>query len=456
MASIMMVPFHGDGAGVAELSWGQREIWAAIKTQQSWIPIGGVGPLPPGQDIDFFVAALGFMVSRHQSLRTRLRFEPDGRVRQVLADHGEVPLHVVDVPDDDDPARVADDLGVEFHDRKFDFEREWPIRMAVVRHRGAPTHLVAVHCHLALDAGGFRTVAADLTRFPDIDTADQEPAHDPLEQVRWQQSEAGQRQHATVARHWRRLLNKVATERFGHTDDEQQPRHWRVTGNLPAAHVAMRAIAHRLGQPDTSPVLMAAVAMALSQVTGVDPTVLQVIVNNRFRADLATTASPVAQSALCAINVADRTFDEVVDRAWRSLMSAYLNAYYDPHRMDELIAELGRERGAEIDLDCFFNDRRDQPRREYSGPPPTDAELNAAQGRTTLEWGPHSDAPAPRFYVHVLDTPDTIELIVFADTRYLPPGDIAKFLAQFETILVESAFNPTTPSDIPAATAGRP
>jgi hypothetical protein len=141
-------------------------------------------------------------------------------------------------------------------------------------------------------------------------------------------------------------------------------------------------------------------------------------------------------------------------------MSAYLNAYYDPHKMDELIAEMGKERGAKIDLDCFFNDRRDQPRREYTGPPPVEAELTAASGKTTLNWGPHSDAPAPRFYIHVLDTPNTIELITFADTRYLSPGDIAKFLTQFETILVEAAFNPATPTPIPAGTptlaGGRP
>jgi hypothetical protein len=460
MSSVILVPFRGPGAGVSDLSWGQQEIWAAMRAQESSLAGGSVAPMAEDQDIDYAVALLGYLMGRYPSFRTRLRFAADGKVAQILTDHGEAQLHIVDAPDEADPEQVAWTVRDEYVTTVFDYVNEWPIRMAVVRHRGAPTHLIAVHCHLALDAGGFRTVAADLARFPDVDMADRESTQDPLEQARWQQSAAGQRQHATVARHWRRLLGKVATERFAHTDDEQQPRHWRVASNLPAAHVAMRAIAHRLGQPDTSPVLMAAVAMALSQVTGVDPTVLQVIVNNRFRADLATTASPVAQSALCAINVANRTFDEVVDRAWRSLMSAYLNAYYDPTRMDELIAEIGRERGAEIDLDCFFNDRRDQPRREYAGPAPTQAELNAALGQTTLDWGPHSDAPAPRFYVHVLDTPDTIELITFADTRYLPPGDIAKFLTQFETILVEAAFTPPTNSDIPtgdpATTASHP
>lgn len=440
---------------MSDLSWGQQEIWTAMQVQESSLAGGSVAPMAAGQDIDYAASLLGYLMSRYPSFRTRLRFAADGKVEQVLADHGEAQLHIVDAADEEDPEQTAWTVRDDYVKTVFDYVNEWPIRMAVVRHRGLPTYLVAVHCHLALDAGGFRTVAAALAKFPDVDMADQESAtQDALAQVRWQQSAAGERQHATVARHWRRLLGKVATHRFGHTDDEQSPRHWRVTCDSPSAHVAMRAIAERLGQPDTSPVLMAAVAMALAQVTGVDPTVLQVIVNNRFRADLATTVSPVAQSALCAISVDGRTFDGVVERAWRSLMSAYLNAYYDPHKMDELIAEMGRERGADLDLDCFFNDRRDQPRREYTGPPPTEAELNAASGKTTLNWGPHLDAPAPRFYVHVLDTPNTIELIIFADTRYLPPSDIAKFLTQFENILVEAAFNSTAPTLTPAT--GRP
>jgi len=101
--------------------------------------------------------------------------------------------------------------------------------------------------------------------------ADESAAHDALEQVRWQQSEAGQRQHASVARHWRRLLSKVATERFGDPVDEQSHDTGASPATRPRPTWPMRAIAERLGQPDTSPILMAAVAMALAQVTGMDP-----------------------------------------------------------------------------------------------------------------------------------------------------------------------------------------
>jgi condensation domain-containing protein len=452
MSSVISVPFHGAGAGVADLSWGQQEIWSAMRAQESSLAGGSVAVFPEGKGLDYAVSLLAYLMGRYPSFRTRLRFEPDGTVRQVLSDHGVARLHIVDAPDDADPAQFAEGVRKEYVDRIFDYVNEWPIRMAVIRHRGEPTHIVAVHCHLALDGGGFQAMAASVLGYDETTGApadDDESTQDPLDQVRWQQGPAGQRHQAMVARHWRKLLSRIPTNRFGHTDDERQPRYWRVTGSSPAACQAARAIAWRAKQPDTSPVLMAAVAVALAQVTGISPAVLKVMVNNRFRPGLARTASPVAQSALCAIDVGGLTFHRAVDGARGSLMGAYFNAYYDPAGIAEVIAEIGRERGEPMDLDCYFNDRRDKSSREFCGPAPTVAQLRAAPRMGPLTWGPHSDAPSPRFYVHVIDVPDTVELLVFADTRYLPPGDLVAFFDRFEEVLVETAFDPTTGTGIP-------
>jgi hypothetical protein len=50
--------------------------------------------------------------------------------------------------------------------------------------------------------------------------------------------------------------------------------------------------------------------------------------------------------------------------------------------------------------------------------------------------------------------------MIFADTRYLPPDDMAAFVARFEEILVAAAFDPATPTNSPTAdaapVAGRP
>jgi hypothetical protein len=445
VASIIMVPFHGDGAGIAELSWGQREIWTAMRTQQSWIPIGGAGPVPPEQDVNYFVAALGFMVSRHQSLRTRLRFEPDGTVRQVVADRGEIPLHVVDVPDGDDPALAAEQLRHDFHENDFDYEREWPVRIAVVRQHGVATHLVALYSHFAVDGAGVRALIADAAHLgTDAPPVTSLP---PLAQAAWQESPAGQRLNRATQRHWRRQLARVSARRFADTDDEREPRHWQAWFHSPAAHLGMRSVMARTGS-ETSPVVLAAVAVGLARVTGHNPAALQVVVHNRFRPGLADTVSQIAQTGLCVIDVADITFDEAVERARQSTTSTYLNAYYDPDEMTELIAELGRERGEEFDLGCFFNDRRAQDNRESTDPLPTPEQIAAARAETTVRWGPHSDKPFERFFVHIQDTPDTLEVLAQSDTRYLPPDDLRAFLDVFESVLVGAAFDPATPTGV--------
>jgi hypothetical protein len=457
VASIITVPFQGDGAGVAQLSWGQREIWAAIRAQQSSLAIGGVAALPVPRDVEDFVAILKFTLSRHQSLRTRLRSQPDGSLRQVLADHGEFPLHVVDVPDDGDPAQSAEDLLAEFRRTEFDYEHEWPCRMGVVRHRGLGTHLVAIYCHFAVDGGGLAALFTDgldvLFNGGDVPTDPPEVTSlAPFAQVAWQTSPAGQRQNQATRRHWKRQLARVSARRYADTDDERQPRHWQVVCHTPAAYLAVRSVAART-RTETSPVLLAAVAVALAKATGRNPSVLQVVVNNRFRPGLADTVSPIAQTGLCVVDVADITFDEAVDRARRSATSAYLNAYYDPDQMTELIAELGRDRGEDIDLSCFLNDRRRQETRESVNAMPTKAQIRAALADTKLTWGPHSDIGWEPFFCHFDSARDALDLLVQADTRCLPPGDMAVFLHAFESTLVRAAFDPAAMTGVaqPAA-----
>ena len=452
MASIITVPFHGDGAGEADLTWGQREIWAAMVAQESSLAIGGAVPLPVAKDIDDVVAMVRFTMGRHQSLRTRLRYLPDGGVRQVLAEHGEFPLHLVDVPDDGDPALAAEDLLAEFRGTDFDYEHEWPIRMGVVCQRGVPTHLVAIYCHLAVDGGGLAALFIDGldVLFRDAELPADPPevtALTPLAQAAWQSGPGGRRQNLATQRHWKRQLTGVPARRFPDTDDERQPRHWQVRCHSAAAYLATRSIAARTGT-ETSSVLMAAAAVAFATATGGNPAVLQVVVNNRFRPGLADTVSPIAQTGLCVIDVADITFDQAVDRARQSATSAYLNAYYDPDEMTALIAEVGRERGEEIDLNCFLNDRRSQESRESVGPLPTKTQIRAALNDTTLDWGPHSDTEFAPFFCHFDNAPDAVHVLAQSDTRCLPPDGLAAFLNAFESILVRAAFDPAASTGV--------
>ena len=95
MTDTVIVRFEGDGSGVAELSWGQHEIWQVMADKGDSLPIGGVRALPPGQTVADVAAGLRFVMGRHQSLRTRLRLAAGRAPQQVVHASGEIEGAVV-------------------------------------------------------------------------------------------------------------------------------------------------------------------------------------------------------------------------------------------------------------------------------------------------------------------------------------------------------------------------
>src|SRR5689334_16961353 len=92
VTSRILLPFRGEGAGVGELTWGQQGIWQTMRRTGRTMNIGGTVPLAPGTTVDDVATMLRYIVSRHQTLRTRLRYVPDGLPQQVVSESGEVAL----------------------------------------------------------------------------------------------------------------------------------------------------------------------------------------------------------------------------------------------------------------------------------------------------------------------------------------------------------------------------
>jgi hypothetical protein len=315
--------------------------------------------------------------------------------------------------------------------------------MAAVCRDGVPTHMVAVYNHLALDAHSLLALIDDLTtRDPETGAAaGPVTATQPLEQAVQQQTPAAQRQTDAALRHWGRVLRTVTPERFDRRD-EQTPRFWDLAYYSKAADLAMRSIAARLGT-DTSPVLLAAYGVAMASTIGRNPVVLQLAVSNRFRPGFAGAVSPIAQSSPCLLDVADITFEQAVARAYRAAMATYLNSYYDPLQRVALYESINAERGAEIDVQVYFNDRRDQNRDDRSRPAVTaeigDADIEEALPASRLTWGPRSSMLQPTFYLDVNDAPDGVEFTLTADTRYVAPEGMEAFVRALESTVVEAA-----------------
>ncbi|HEY0638318.1 MAG TPA: hypothetical protein VGD67_11780 [Pseudonocardiaceae bacterium] len=450
MSDRVPVPFHGDGAGVDVMSWGQMSIWQSILVSGRARTLGGVDALPPGTTIADAVATLRFALTRHPALRTRLRFDgvddgchldPGGTPapRQECAASGVVELELVDAAGD--PAGAAAATMERLQRTTFAFAEDWPVRMAVVRDGDVLTHAVGVYLHLVLDAGGLTALMADLAHLGR--GAVPPPAGEtPLEQARRQATAGALRQDAASLRHLERVLRAAPASRFGPPRTDRPERVSMIRHRSPALLLACRAVAARDGV-DTSPVLFAGFAVALARLTGRNPVFAMLMVHNRFRPGLAGSVSAVAQSGACLFDVAGLTVGEAVRRAVQLTIGVYKHAYYDPYRRDEVMARVNEERGEVVDFSCYFNDRR-RP-GTAAGPAPTEAEVRAAP-RGTSRPATEVAIPQQKLFLRVDDAPGALDLTISADERYFDADGMAALAAAIEEVALEAALAPGRPA----------
>lgn len=430
------VAFKGEGEGVGELSWGQRAIWNGMSASGESLTMSAVRPLEPGATVEQFASELAFYLNTYEAMRTLLRFEPDGRVLQVVHSSGTAEIEVYDAGDRD-PAELAAEVERHYATTHFDYEHEWPMRCALVRRDGVLTHLVVAIAHYVADAAGAFAMFEDLqSRDPVTGVPSRPPGIQPLAQAAQQQT-TGVRQNEAALRYWEEQLRAIPSSMFPDPRrDDAGWRFWEADYSSPALLLAMRAVAVRLAV-STGAVLYAAFAGALSAVTGANPIATTVTVNNRLRPGLTNAGGPMAQLGLCTLDVAGASFTELVYRARGRLLAAQKYAYYAPNDNDRLVERIGRERGVAFDLRCMFNDRRNG-----DGPidAPGEAEIRAAIPATTVTWR-EVETLHQRLMIHVNDHPTALTALVQVDTAYLGRDGMAEVLRRMEETALAAALH---------------
>lgn len=430
----IIVPFEGAGAGAGGLTWGQQQVWAAMVEIDSSLAMGGVVPITDGRTAEDLAGELRFFMCRYASMRTLLRFapqDPGGTVTQEVFGAGEAVLHVLDTTGDEDPATAAEQLATAWRERKFDYATEWPLRMAVVRHDGVATHVVALMCHVAADLGGVSVMMRDLALPDPPDVALQ-----PLD-LAHQQQQPSSRRHTTAAmRYWEGHLRAVPARRFEPVQPPpvDGPRYRRIVWDSPAMFLASDTVAARVGA-DPAWVLLAAFAVGLGRVTGTSPFVAQAIIGNRFRPGLRDVVSPLTQNGLCVLDVAGVPAEEAVARARTASMSTSKYAYYDPRTRLALIEQIERDRGERLDLGCFYNDRRTPAVPAPATPDAVRAALGASRVLQEVPMKFFNE----QLMVNIDDVPGTVRMTVEVDTHHLSPADMHALLGEMEAFTVETA-----------------
>jgi len=449
MTEGIVVPFEGPGAGVGGLTWGQLKVWELMREAGTSMSMGGAVPVTDGRTVEDLAAELGFFMCRYGSMRARIRTGADGGLVQEVAGSGETTLGIVDVADEDDPDEAAEDLAARWQETIFDYAGEWPIRMAAIRHRGAATHVVVMIPHVATDGGGISVMLEELAERDPVTKEPKNPesAIGPLELAAQQRTPSGQRQSETSLRHWERLLRAAEPRRFGPHVDRGEPRYQQAIFVSRALDLASRAVAARVGTSASS-VVLAAYAVAVARLTGINPMLIQVVVSNRFRPGLADVSHPLSVSGLLLVDVADATFDEVVDRTQRASTHCSKYAYYDPAQLDELRARIDQERGAEVDISCVFNERRLDISIEPGGPVPPREELEAALTDSVLRWGKPFTRFVEKLMIQVGGAPDAVEVLTQLDTHYVSREEAEALVLDMESLVVKAACDPDLPTGI--------
>lgn len=449
MVDRILLPFAGPGEGIEELSWGQRSMWIAIEREGQSITLGGVAPLIAGRTLQYLTNMYSAIISRHQALRTRLVFGPDGSVRQRVFGSGTVPMEVIEAGDRD-PELLAQEVYADYTRRNFDYANEWPVRLATICRNGQPTHSVVVYLHLQLDGIGMQALLADLATNFDRQTGQPlRPAEGtgPLDQARWQRTPAAQRQSEASLRHLEKVLRSVPLERFPVMYPDAEPSFPMLQCESRTLLLATRLLGRQLGI-DASPILLGLFAIAVGRLRQQNQFVALLAVSNRFRAGLAQSVSVVAQVSPCLFEVADVSLAEALTRARRASMSAYKYGYYDPVARQRLIQQITADRGARPDLSCFFSDRRADRGAVAAEAAPTAADLIAALPATTLRWPPLEEEIPEKLYLTVADAEDAIALELHTDSRYFSRAEAEELVRSMESIAIEAAGDPTVSTGV--------
>jgi hypothetical protein len=443
VAERIAVPFEGEGSGVEELTWAQFAAWRSMQKfgETEWT--GGTMPLDAGTSVQDIVKLLRFIVSRHQSLRTRLLPGHDGPPKQVLAESGEITLEVYE--NDGDPQRLAAAIRADYEAAPWDPYTDWPLRMAVVADGDQAVHFVALYCHMVIDGYGFDALRLDLNNLDPATGAHLAPVTgvQPLELARAQQKPSTLRQHNASMRYWEKHLRVIEPQRFAQRLTPQDPQWCEATFRTPATHLALAVLSERM-DVHSGVVLLAAHAVMLGRLSGQPVGMFRIVVSNRFRPGFAESVSNLAQAGLAVIDTADCTFEDAIARAWKSELAAGMNAYYHPRDLWPLIDRVSAERGVALDTRCYFNDRRFSAAQTRAGSMPTPEQITAALPGSSLRWGPASDEPDATCFLNIDVAPEAIDLTWRVDTAYVSPAMLEKCLRGMESLVVTAALDQAT------------
>ncbi|MEU6848699.1 condensation domain-containing protein [Actinacidiphila alni] len=340
----------------ADLCWGQRYHW--LRYQQ--VPAGTRHdahivvntPLPEGLSLAGLKSALGYLVRRHEGLRTVFDADAAPGPRQRVEPPRPLPLRVASTEQDGTPAPAA--VVSEMSVTEFDLAREWPIRACAVTTGGVPRRLALVLNHLAFDDWSIQLFQRD---FEALLGALAERRRVELPPVAYQPADLAAAEalptpeRTAVLRYWQDTVPALPADTFARRRTpapSDGPAAYGATLTSPTLLGAVREIAGRL-RVWPSAVHLAAYAVAMATYAGEPAVTFRWLTSHREDGPRMSVMTCMFSPVLVSVDLGgDPGFAEVVARVARAVDTAQEHAYAPYDEVMEIVARDGFRRGTPL------------------------------------------------------------------------------------------------------------
>jgi len=469
----LTVQVTGARAATTVPTWGQWAIWRwhGMVDEDAHFNNGERHEIPVGCGLEQVVDAIGYVLHRHDALRTVFRTE-DGELRQVVESAGTVTVDVYDTTVAE-AETVAETVKGQLSALAWN-GRQWPTRMALVVADQTPVWLVLAYNRLVLDAASADIVKDDVMKACTGEASELPPRWQPVEQAYYEQSPEGAAANEQALEHWRRILADAPRSMFDYpARTPERMRYGYVHFESPAMARAVWMMRKRWRIPSAA-LLVAAMAVVLSQYSGRAEIVMQLLAANRGDRNRRQMVGTLTALGLLHVDLHESSFEQVARKTLRAFSVANQSAFYDSTAVGALLKDMRLRRGAYLDLAIYFNDLRSAADIGDPEPEMTEQELHELAG--TAWQSRDTSSPDAPVYVgpvlrHEMETSPTLAdarfflvtthgrhlpLLLFGDTKYFSREALRELLCGMERLLVAAACGAADSADLAQITGVTP
>ncbi|GAA1011094.1 hypothetical protein Aple_057010 [Acrocarpospora pleiomorpha] len=452
------VRFSGGRAGRANLAWGQRSIYEAMRqagpASAHYFNLWRVLPMPRGRGpytVEQVTSAVVALVARHDSLRSRIALREDGHPFQIVSETGWLERQVL-AATEQEAEKAAEGLVLDLAARAFDLVEEWPVRIGLITVDDVVRQVGVVLCHTAVDGYAADIVVRDLRQLLLRGSLARPPSQQVLDLVAEQESGVGRNRSERALAHWEAGYRKGPPTMFPDLVAEPgSPRWSKAMLESRALEDAVTIVAAR-HHMSTATVLLTAVSALIGTITPHETCVITPIVHNRFRPETRDLVTSLSQLGLFTMSSdPDATLAVTLEATLPEAMRAYRHAQYDQLAWEAMVERVSADRAVKVDPSCCFNDMRPVDHSALQESSPGEDAIRTSVTSSRIEWLPGVDHFTCNFCFFVTRQSGILSIGLNADTCRLPQSRMVGLLRAVEELVVESAFRDARPSELEVA-----